>query len=79
MSRTSLLRVLACLLVFGAIVGVLAPRKVEASCEPCGTAACMFEGSCHNQYSQWCAHNTIWTCEYLGGFCPEVVAAGHCG
>lgn len=81
MKRTrNLLRLFACVMVFGAVVGMLLPRPAEADCSPCGGAACMFEGFCHPQWTEWCAHNKVWACQYLGGFCPQVVDTHrYCG
>jgi hypothetical protein len=55
------------------------PRAAEASCGPCGAAACMFNNSCYGQYSTWCYNNVPFSCQYLGGPCPQVVKeSGQC-
>lgn len=73
------IRFWACSMFLGALLIMAFPKPAEASCGPCGASACMFNGSCYGQYSEWCYMNQRFSCQYLGGPCPQVVSlSGSC-
>ena len=83
MSPRSLLmssRFWAMAMVLTALFWMFGRGTAEATCGPCGAAQCIFNGSCYGQGTSWCAPwNIRYSCEFIGGNCPTVIAGSQCG